>query len=97
MVEKYNYFFDLYLRSCRAAYDPEHPYDNLEKCIRLCGNLKEQFIGMVDLIAEMGEFTRETADKEIKRIIDTFSSIDICHAYVTEGEVMVFGRKERFK
>ena len=54
MVEKYNYFFDLYLRSCRAAYDPEHPYDNLEKCIRLCGNLKEQLIGMVDLIAEMG-------------------------------------------
>ena len=50
MVEKYNYFFDLYLRSCRAAYDPEHPYDNLEKCIRLCGNLKEQLIGMVDLI-----------------------------------------------
>lgn len=93
MVEKYNYFFDLYLRSCRAAYDPEHPYDNLEKCIRLCGNLKEQLIGMVDLIAEMGEFTREAADEEKKKIIGMFSSIDICHAYVTEGEVMVFVEK----
>ena len=93
MVEKYNYFFDLYLRSCRAAYDPEHPYDNLEKCIRLCGNLKEQLIGMVDLIAEMGGFTREAADAEEKRIIDTFSSTDICHAYITEGEVMVFSEK----
>ena len=93
MVEKYNYFFFLFLRSCRAAYDPEHPYDNLEKCIRLCGNLKEQLIGMVDLIAEMGEFTREAADEEIKKIIGMFSSIDICHAYVTEGEVMVFVEK----
>ena len=93
MVEKYNYFFDLYLRSCRAAYDPEHPYDNLEKCIRLCKNLREQLIGMVDLIAEMGGFTREAADEEIKKIIGMFSSIDICHAYVTEGEVMVFVEK----
>ena len=93
MVEKYNYFFFFFLRSCRAAYDPEHPYDNLEKCIRLCGNLKEQLIGMVDLIAEMGEFTREAADEEIKKIIGMFSSIDICHAYVTEGEVMVFVEK----
>ena len=83
----------MYLRSCRAAYDPEHPYDNLEKCIRLCKNLREQLIGMVDLIAEMGGFTREAADAEVKRIIDTFSSIDICHAYVTEGEVMVFVEK----
>ena len=83
----------MYLRSCRAAYDPEHPYDNLEKCIRLCGNLKEHLIGMVDLIAEMGEFTREAADEEIKKIIGMFSSIDICHAYVTEGEVMVFVEK----
>ena len=83
----------MYLRSCRAAYDPEHPYDNLEKCIRLCGNLKEPLIGMVDLIAEMGEFTREAADEEIKKIIGMFSSIDICHAYVTEGEVMVFVEK----
>ncbi|MEZ3515164.1 MAG: hypothetical protein K1W37_07820 [Lachnospiraceae bacterium] len=77
----------------QAAYDPEHPYDNLEKCIRLCGNLKEQLIGMVDLIAEMGEFTREAADDEIKKIIDMFSGIDICHAYVTEGEVVVFMEK----
>lgn len=93
MVEKYNHFFDLYLRVCKDTYDPEKPYDNLEKCIRLCGNLKEQLIGMVDLIAEMGEFTREAADEEIKKIIGMFSSIDICHAYVTEGEVMVFVEK----
>lgn len=77
----------------QAVYDPEHPYDNLEKCIRLCGNLKEQLIGMVDLIVEMGEFTREAADEEIKKIIDMFSGIDICHAYVTEGEVVVFMEK----
>ena len=75
MVEKYNYFFDLYLRSCRAAYDPEHPYDNLEKCIRLCGNLQEQLIGMVKLIAEIGEFTREAADKEIKKLLICFPAL----------------------
>lgn len=97
MVEKYNHFFDLYLRTCKDTYDPEKPYDNLEKCIQLCKNLREQLIGMVDLIAEMGEFTREAADKEVERIIEKFSSIAICHAYVTEGEVMVFREKEGFK
>ena len=93
MIEKYNHFFNLYLRVCKGAYNPEHPYDNLEKCIRLCKNLREQLIGMVDLIAEMGGFTREAADEEIKKIIGMFYSIDICHAYVTEGEVMVFVEK----
>lgn len=90
MVEKYNYLFDLYLKVCKDAYDPEHPYDNLEKCIRYCQNFREQLAGMVTLIAEMGEMSSEEADKENTRIIHEFSSISICHAYVTDGEVMVF-------
>ena len=32
----------------------------------------------------------EAAEKEIDRIFEHFSSVAICHAYVTEGEVMVF-------
>ena len=90
MVEKYNHFFGLYLQVIKDVYDPEKPYDNLKDCIRHCERFREQLIGMVKLIAEMGEFTREAADKEVERIIEKFSSIDICHAYVTEGEVMVF-------
>jgi hypothetical protein len=90
VVEKYNHFFGLYLQVIKDVYDPEKPYDNLKDCIRHCERFREQLIGMVKLIAEMGEFTREAADKEVERIIEKFSSIDICHAYVTEGEVMVF-------
>lgn len=94
MVEKYSYFFDLYLRFCKDTYDPGHPYDNLEKCIRRCKRYREQLIGMVNLIAEMGGLSGEAADKETDRIIETFSSISICHAYATEGEVMVFVKGE---
>lgn len=89
MVEKYNFFFDLYLRSCRAAYDPEHPYDNLEECISRCENCREQLIGMVDLIAAVGEITRGEADKEIELITQEFCSVSVCNAYKTDGEVMV--------
>jgi len=94
VVEKYNYFFDLYLQICKDDYDPEHPYDNLKKCIEHCQDFSEQLIGMVHLIAEMGGLSREEADREITRIIKAFSSIDICHAYATEGEVMVFVKGE---
>ena len=90
MVEKYNRFFDLYLQVSKDVYNPEKPYDNLKECIRHCERYREQLIGMVNLIAEMGEFTMEAAEKEIDRIFEHFSSVAICHAYVTEGEVMVF-------
>ncbi len=47
MLEKYNHLFDLHLTVCKAAYNLQKPYDNLDKCIRLCENLREQIIGMV--------------------------------------------------
>lgn len=89
MIQQYHSLFDSYLRDCRAAYDPEHPYDNLEECISRCENCREQLIGMVDLIAAVGEITREEADKEIERITQEFCSVSVCNAYKTDGEVMV--------
>lgn len=90
MIQKYHDLFDSYLRNCKAAYSPENPYDNLEVCISCCESYREQLIGMVNLIAEVGGITREDADKEIERIIQEFCSISVCHAYKTDGEVMVF-------
>ena len=75
MVEKYNHFFGLYLQVIKDVYDPEKPYDNLKDCIRHCERFREQLIGMVKLIAEMGEFTREAADKEVERIIEKCDNI----------------------
>lgn len=94
MLEKYNHLFDLYLEICKGMYDPKRPYDNLDKCVRRCQDHREQLIGMVNLIAEMGELTRDEADKEVERVISEFSSMSICHAYVTDGEVMVFQKGE---
>ena len=84
----------MYLQICKDDYDPKHPYDNLEKCIEHCEDFSEQLIGMVHLIAERGGFSREEADKEVDRIIKSFSSIAICHAYVEKGKVMVFVKGE---
>lgn len=70
MVEKYNYLFGLYLRTCKDTCD-------LDKRMRFCEDFKEQLIGMVNLITEMRGFTREDADKEIKKIIHEFSYIAI--------------------
>lgn len=89
MVEKYNLFFGLYLQACKSAYDPEHPYDNLKECIRLCENLGEQLVGMVSLIYAMEGFTMEATDKEYEKINKEFSSIKICNARYGEREVLV--------
>ncbi len=90
MVQMYHNLFDLYLRDCKAAYSPENPYDNLEVCIGRCESYREQLIGMVNLIAEVGGITRGEADKEIERITQEFCSVSVCNAYKTDGEVMVF-------
>lgn len=90
MIQKYHDLFDSYLRNCKATYDAKKPYDNLEVCISRCENYREQLIGMVDLIAAVGEITRGEADKEIERITQEFCSVSVCNAYKTNGEVMVF-------
>lgn len=90
MIQKYHDLFDSYLRNCKASYDAKNPYDNLEECISRCENCREQLIGMVDLIAAVGEITQGEADREIERITQEFCSVSVCNAYKTDGEVMVF-------
>ena len=92
MLEKYNYMFDLYLRVVKKLYNPEK-IGNLNTCIESCNFCKCKLFGMLDLMEAMGEIDKAKADQEHERITKTFNSIDICNAYMTDGEIMVFAQR----
>ena len=90
LFEKYEQNFNLYLEIVQSLYNPQKPYEGLEKCIKTCESSKWKLLGMLNLIEDMGEIGKEKYRLELERIIETFSSIAICNAYMSDGEVMVF-------
>lgn len=94
MFSKYKWFFDLYLRTCKGMYNPEKPYDNLEKCIQFCQSSSWELLGMLRLLNKIGEITDEVYNEEADKVSEAFSSIAICNAYMEEGQVMVFESKK---
>lgn len=90
MLEKYRKLFDMYLSMCEQLYDSEHPYENLEECIKSCEKCKWQLSGMLTLMEHIGEIDENIHKIEWKKILEKFSSIRICNAYMESGEVMVF-------
>lgn len=90
MVDKYRWFFDLYLRTCKSMYDPEKPYENLENCIKACRSRSWELLGMLQLLKATGEIEDEPYEAETQKVIKEFSSIGICNAYMEDGEVLVF-------
>lgn len=93
MIEKYRWFFDVYLRACKGLYDPEKPYENLEKCIKFCNSSCWELIGMLRLLNVTGEIDDAAYEAEKRRVFDSFSSFDICNAYMEDGEVMIFAKR----
>lgn len=90
MIDKYRWFFDLYLRTCKSMYDPEKPYENLENCIKACHSRSWELLGMLQLLKATGEIEDEPYEAETQKVIKEFSSIGICNAYMEDGEVLVF-------
>lgn len=90
MIDKYKWFFDLYLRTCKSMYDPEKPYENLENCIKACRSRSWELLGMLQLLKATGEIEDEPYEAEMQKVIKEFSSIRICNAHMDDGEVMVF-------
>ena len=64
-MEEYKRLFDVYLRMAVRLYDPQRPYDNLEVCCRQCIRLREQLLGMCQLLEATGDMTMEEAEKEL--------------------------------
>lgn len=89
-MDKYRWFFDLYLRTCKSMYDPKKPYENLEKCIKYCNSSCWELMGMLRLLKVTGKIDGATYEAEKQKVFESFSSIHICNAYMEEGEVMVF-------
>lgn len=92
MIEQYNYLFDMYLKMVKDLYNPDEPYKNLNKCIKSCEYSQWELLGMLKLMEVMNEISSDERDKEVERISETFCSIRICHAYMTDGEVIVFAQ-----
>lgn len=90
MIDKYRWFFELYLRTCKSMYDPEKPYENLENCIKACYARSWELLGMLQLMKAAGEIEDEPYEAETQKVVKEFSSIGICNAYMEDGEVMVF-------
>lgn len=90
MYEKYQYLFDLYLSCCKAKYNPQNPYENLDACMEICENYANQLYGMVNLLEVCGIIERGLAEQEREKIMKEFSTIKICKAYVEDGQVFVF-------
>lgn len=89
-MKKYEELFQCFLRLLKQKYDPQNPYNNLETCCECCVRYREQLLGMVHLLKEMQLITLEQFDKERDRVIETFSTIGLFHAYLENGECFVF-------
>lgn len=97
MFDKYKYFFDLYLRTCKSMYNTERPYENLEECVKDCKARSWELIGMLQLLKAADEIEDAAYEAEMEKVIKKFSSIAICNAYMEDGQIMVFvGRREEY-
>lgn len=94
MYESYIKLFELSLDICQSMYNPERPYENLDKCISICEHSYWKLYGMLELMEETGAITKTCREKETQRLLDTFSSIKLFRAYKEDGEVMVFVKQD---
>ena len=91
MFEEYQKLCGHYLRLC-IEYKPKEGSTKEEylKSCTFCERIRQQLIGMIDLICVCGEITDVQRNAEIKDIVETFSTRELYHAYVESGEVMVY-------
>lgn len=92
LLETYRDFYYLYLKICTrdAEKSKDCSEEELRCSIRFCNNKRDELRGMVSLLYGAGIIDSGARSVEMGRILDTFSSIKLFHAFVEEGEVMVF-------
>lgn len=90
MYMTYKRMFNTYLDICKSAYRPSGVEDNLRHCIKLCRNFSYELQGMVRLMREMHVIDKTKESEEVKKISETFNSLEICRAYMTEGTVIPY-------
>ena len=94
MLDKYKELFKIYLRVCKSKYDASKPYDNLEDCCNTCERFQWELLGMLALIESMGKITLEEKEKEFELVLNSFSTHDLFNAYIENGEVMVWSKRD---
>ena len=71
-MDKYRWFFDLYLRTCKSMYDPKKPYENLEKCIKYCNSRCWELLGLLRLLIVTGNFDGATFEADLHFVFFCF-------------------------
>lgn len=89
MYKVYSEFFSAYLSICKKMYNPDRPYDNLEKCVKQCEHSYWMLAGMLELLEKSKAISQQQAQEEGRKLADTFSTIRLFNAYEDHGEIMV--------
>lgn len=91
MLEEYQKLFGHYLRICvESKPNAGSALEEYRERCSSCDRLKQQLIGMIDLICACGEITDAQREAATGDILETFSTIKLYHAYIESGEVIVF-------
>lgn len=89
MYQEYKSLFDSYYEICKAGEAETMDTIELESSCITCDVLKNQLIGMLDLLLKCGEIQEEVRDFEFNRIIERFSTVKLYHAYLEPGTGIV--------
>lgn len=92
-MESYRKLFEIFLSLCQEDYNPEKPYDNLEKCCSDCNRYSMKLLGMLELLEEMGQINEKQYEDELKKVFTNFSTHKLFNAYSENGEVYVWTEK----
>ena len=92
-VEVYNSLFDTHLSICKKKFDPKFPYDNLEDCCQTCNRSNWMLFGMITLMLETKEITKEQYEHESDRISYEFCTSRLYNAFATDGQIYVYSKQ----
>lgn len=74
MMENYRKLFESYLHICQETGEFNMTSEELEMACKACNSLREQLIGMLDLMEQCGELSPEEKEREFDCILNEFST-----------------------
>lgn len=90
MYAEYNKLFRMNLKICKENEPALMDAEELRKAVDICNHLKEQLVGMLDLMLMCKAITDDIKEYEFERILDEFDTHKLYHAYIEPGELMVW-------
>lgn len=93
LYEIYEERRDVYLRICRKAETGSS--GELEEACKRAMRFNFKLNGMLDLMRAANLISKETEREEEDKLYELFSTIKLYDAYIEDGQVMVFCKREK--